>query len=286
MNVAIFGGSFDPIHVGHVDVVERALKMLDIDMLFIIPTYLNPFKDSFFAPPFLRLKWCEKVFKNYKNVKILDIEISKNRKVTTYETVLELKKIYDISKIYLIVGADNLQTLNKWFQYEELLKMVKVVVANRKGYNCENNFLILDSDIDISSSFLREHFDIRYIPDSIKQIVEKFYKTRVFMENRVKKIVALLEEKKAEEVAFFDLRGKDYFVDFVVVATTLADKHGFALLNYLKDNLRKEESFLHVDESDDWVVVDMGDILIHLMSQKYREKYNLEDFLESIGKKK
>ncbi len=104
------------------------------------------------------------------------------------------------------------------------------------------------------------------------------------MENRVKKIVEVIDSKKGEDIVTFDLRGSGYFTDFVVIATTLGDKHGFALLNYLKDELKPDESFYHIDESDDWTVIDLGDILIHLMSEKYRERFNLESFLDSVQK--
>ena len=63
MRIAIFGGSFDPIHVAHVTVVEEALKKLNIDLLIVIPTYLNPFKSSFYLNPETRFKLLKKVFK-------------------------------------------------------------------------------------------------------------------------------------------------------------------------------------------------------------------------------
>lgn len=100
------------------------------------------------------------------------------------------------------------------------------------------------------------------------------------MDTRVEKIAKILDEKKAEGIEVIDMREKDYFVDYVVVATTLADKHGFALLNYLKDILKSDgEQFLNVEQSNEWIVIDLGDILIHLMSATYRSKYNIEEFL-------
>ena len=62
MNIAIFGGSFDPPHLGHQEIVNEALKSLHVDKLFIVPTHLNPFKKEFFAPSKLRLKWLKKLF--------------------------------------------------------------------------------------------------------------------------------------------------------------------------------------------------------------------------------
>jgi len=100
---------------------------------------------------------------------------------------------------------------------------------------------------------------------------------------RIARIKNLLDEKKALDIMEYDLRDKDYFVDYVIVATTMADKHGAALLDHLKKTLKPlGETFLGVDESDDWIVIDLGDILIHLMSEEYRAKYQMDEFLNEI----
>ena len=75
MKKAIFGGSFDPVHLGHVEIVKKALKKPYIDEVIVVPNYLNPLKRSFCAPPELRLKWLRETFKNLPNVKISDFEI-------------------------------------------------------------------------------------------------------------------------------------------------------------------------------------------------------------------
>ena len=106
------------------------------------------------------------------------------------------------------------------------------------------------------------------------------------MNKRIEKIVKILDEKKAVDIETFDLKDKDYFVDGVVIATTMGQKHGFALLNELKNKLKPAETFLFVEESDDWTVIDLGDILIHIMSEEYRAKYQLEEFLSKFDKKK
>lgn len=104
---------------------------------------------------------------------------------------------------------------------------------------------------------------------------------------RANRIYTLLDEKKAENVEVIDVSGSDYFVDAVVIATTLAGKHAISLVDYLKTILKPEgENFLHVDESDEWTIVDLGDILVHLMSDEYRKRYNLEEFLKDFTPKR
>lgn len=104
------------------------------------------------------------------------------------------------------------------------------------------------------------------------------------MQNRIEKITALLDANKAEAIEVFDLREKNYFVDYVIIASSLGIKHTLALLDHLKTGLKPEETFNNVDESGDWVVVDLGDILIHIMTAEYRTKYDMETFLSDLNR--
>ncbi|MRI84016.1 MAG: ribosome silencing factor [Nitratiruptor sp.] len=102
------------------------------------------------------------------------------------------------------------------------------------------------------------------------------------IDRRVARIKEILEGKKGEDVAIFDMTPSGYFVDRVVIATSSSDKHTAALLDSLKEQLKPEEEFLQVDASDEWIVVDLGDILVHLMTQPYRQKYQIEAFLREL----
>jgi ribosome-associated protein len=104
------------------------------------------------------------------------------------------------------------------------------------------------------------------------------------MTNRVEKITSVLDKNKAEAIEVFDLRDKDYFVDYAIIASSLGQKHTTALLDHLKRELKPEEHFNNVDESGDWIVIDLGDILIHIMTPEYRIKYDMESFLAELSK--
>jgi len=104
------------------------------------------------------------------------------------------------------------------------------------------------------------------------------------MEERIQRIVEVLDAKKAEDIETFDLTGKGYIVNSVVIATALNNKHSLSLLTNLKEELKPDgEEFLRTEEDGDWTIVDLGDILIHLMTKEYREKYTLENFLENFS---
>jgi len=104
------------------------------------------------------------------------------------------------------------------------------------------------------------------------------------MQTRIEKITELLDTNKAEAIEVFDLREKDYFVDMAIIASSLGQKHTLALLDHLKKGLKPQEHFNNIDESGDWVVIDLGDILIHIMTPEYRVKYDMESFLASLSK--
>ncbi len=174
IEVAVFGGSFDPPHIGHVKIVEKAFDALHVDMVFIVPTYLNPFKKEFVAPPNMRLKWLKKLFSS-KNIEVLDFEIKQKRAVSTFETIKYLKKLYDLEKIYLIVGADNFATLESWHRYSELKEMVEFVVASRDETILPKELKKLPINVKISSSKLRSDMDTTFIPHKIKKEIEEFY---------------------------------------------------------------------------------------------------------------
>lgn len=105
------------------------------------------------------------------------------------------------------------------------------------------------------------------------------------MQKRLEKIIEVLDRNKADAIELFDLRERDYFVDYVIIASSLGERHTLALLDHLKKELKPDEKFVHVDESDQWVVADLGDVLIHIMTPEYRSKYDMETFLSELAKK-
>ena len=174
MRIAIFGGSFDPPHIGHESIINEALKELDIDKLIVVPTFLNPFKEYSHLNAQNRLFLLQKLFEENETVEINDSEILKNRAVFSIETVKYLQTIYNPSVIYLIIGADNLEKIHLWKNFEELQSIVKFVIVNRSGYLNKNyaNIKTLNVDINISSTKLRDNLDLDFIPKKIQKDVK------------------------------------------------------------------------------------------------------------------
>ena len=175
-SIALFGGSFDPPHIAHEAIVKALLRVEDIDKVIIMPTFLNPFKSKSFAPPELRLKWLKEIFSDYKNIEISDFEVSKGEKVPTIDSVKYLLKTY--KKIYLTIGADNLETLHKWNNFHELQKLVTFIVATRESVKIPKNFMRLSIDVDVSSTTLRHIIDKTKLPQKCAVEIEKYYKEK------------------------------------------------------------------------------------------------------------
>lgn len=174
MAIAIFGGSFDPPHEGHVAVVRKALQSLPIERLYVVPAYANPFKSGTHAPAKLRLQWLERIFEDEPRVVVSDYEIAQARPVPTVETVQHFRQI-DLS-VFLIIGADNLDTLSKWHNFERLDSLVTWVVATRSGHEGSGMLRCLDVDVDISSTELRSLQKTHLIPASVREEIETTYK--------------------------------------------------------------------------------------------------------------
>ncbi|ADV45457.1 ribosome silencing factor [Nitratifractor salsuginis] len=103
------------------------------------------------------------------------------------------------------------------------------------------------------------------------------------LQERVDRIVNLLDSKKAEEIEVFDLGNVDYIAKQVILANSLGGKHTQALFDNMKEELKPQgETFYGSDESDEWIVADLGEIIVHIMTPNYRQRYSLEEFLDEL----
>lgn len=103
----------------------------------------------------------------------------------------------------------------------------------------------------------------------------------ILPQNLAKEIAAMLDSKKAEEIEIIDLSGRDYIAQFVVIATSMAGKHSLSLLHYMEDELRSRGvRFYAIDkDSEDWIIVDLGEVMVHIFTENHRKKYNIDEFL-------
>ena len=132
--VGIFGGTFDPVHIGHTELAVQAAKELKLTETLIIPTADPPFKDKVGASFRQRMEMVKFAFDGLAGFAVSDIEKKLGGKSYTINTVRALKEIYPPkTEFYLLIGGDQLFTLEKWFRYEALLKETHVCAVTREG---------------------------------------------------------------------------------------------------------------------------------------------------------
>jgi ribosome silencing factor RsfS/YbeB/iojap len=139
-------------------------------------------------------------------------------------------------------------------------------------------------DAPMSSSQIREEKTLHYVDKKIKKSVQNVLEGQTMtLEQRIENIIKILDDKKAEEIEVFNLEEADYIAKRVIIANSLNGKHTLALADHLKIGLKESgDSILASDMSDEWVVADLGDILIHIMIPEYRQRYSLEQFLSEL----
>lgn len=191
MRIAIYGGSFNPMHIGHEKIVDYVLNNLNIDKIIIIPVGIPSHRENNLEQSDTRLKICKEIFKGNKKIEVSDIEIKSEGKSYTYDTLLKLMDLYgENNEFFEIIGEDSLKSLKNWKNYEELLKICKFIVFRRKDdkniqideeFLNNKNIIILENEYyDISSTEIRNmvknNEDISaFVNKKVKKLIEKEY---------------------------------------------------------------------------------------------------------------
>ncbi len=138
MKIGILGGTFNPVHIGHLILAEEAREKLGLDKMIFVPAYLPPHKDnSDIAPANDRLSMVKIAIKANKFFQASDVEIKRDGRSYTIDTIREFKKVYPHDELYFIIGSDLLKYLDDWKDLQEIIRIVKFVAATRPGYPLE-----------------------------------------------------------------------------------------------------------------------------------------------------
>lgn len=186
--VALFGGSFDPFHTDHLNIIKACHDDLKFDEVWIILTYLNPFKVSSSSSVIERLEMIELGIKNLDYAKIKLFEIKKQTKTYTYDTITHYKLKYPEIHFSFIMGSDQLDNFEKWYKFSELIKKIEFFVFLReehynkkivnkyqlKTFIFENNYL--------SSTKIRNLIDV---PLQLEQIKDYINENLMYLHERL-----------------------------------------------------------------------------------------------------
>lgn len=133
MNIAVFGGSFNPPHKAHLNIANEFSSLLGLDKMLIIPTFIAPHKEiKYFVSAEDRLSMCRLMFRDEKFT-VSDIEIKREGKSYTIDTLSVLSNEYPGAKIYLIIGSDMLLSFHEWYRYRDILSKCTLCVMTREN---------------------------------------------------------------------------------------------------------------------------------------------------------
>ena len=200
-NIGLFGGSFNPIHQEHIKIALSGVKELNLDKLFIIPTYIAPHKQGVdVISGEHRLNMINLAFKDCENIEPCDYELDKGGVSYTYLTITHFKKLYPLSKLYFFVGSDMLENFPTWKNPEFITQNAQIVLIERKGENLKNETLIQNikklynhdvlllnvfgTDISSTEIRIRKMLDLSLEGLVSKEVEEYINKNNLYSENK------------------------------------------------------------------------------------------------------
>lgn len=131
LRIGIYGGTFAPIHIGHVEAAKAFMQQMKLDYLFVIPTAIPPHKQIDESDdPIHRLRMCELAFEGVDGVVISDIEIKRGGKSYTYDTLKALSR--PDARLFLLCGTDMVLTFDKWYRFEDIFKLCYPTYVRRE----------------------------------------------------------------------------------------------------------------------------------------------------------
>lgn len=196
MKIGLFGGTFDPIHIGHLIVAERVRDALGLGKIVFIPSLNPPHKKSHvLAPADARLKMVQWAVEGNPFFEVSEIELGRAAPSYTIETVLEYRRHYSKDALFFIMGGDSLYEVHTWHKAEELVALCEFAVVARPGFAINEldasalhltrkAFEILTRNIvrmeliGVSSTEVRQRLkekkSIRYlVPEKVREFLEK-----------------------------------------------------------------------------------------------------------------
>jgi nicotinate-nucleotide adenylyltransferase len=137
--IAFYGGSFDPVHLGHLAIAETLLEMFRLDEFYFVPAFHAPHKrDKKVVSPFCRYAMLALATNDKPQIKISTIELEAPEKPYTIETLTKLKNHYEVeTEIFFVMGADSWNEINTWREWQRLLLLTNFIVVTRPAHDIE-----------------------------------------------------------------------------------------------------------------------------------------------------
>jgi nicotinate-nucleotide adenylyltransferase len=182
--IAIYGGTFDPVHHAHLILARQAIETLGLEKVILVPAAISPLKKAApVANDDVRLAMLRAAIKSQPEFEVDECELLRPPPSYTIDTVEEIRRREGDAALYCLIGEDNVEQLPQWHRFNELEKLVRFVVLDRTGKQPTHSYQLIHRRIDISATEIRrrvaQHESIRYlVTESVEEIIqrEKLYR--------------------------------------------------------------------------------------------------------------
>lgn len=280
----VFGGTFNPIHSAHVNVITSVKQRLNLGRVIVVPAARNPLKPETEGPTDeQRLEMAQLAVQEFPYVEVSDTEIKRGGVSFTVDTLRELAKTVDARDLYLIVGLDAFEEFDKWKNFEEVLTLANLAVVSRPNHQLpfgeddipkglkpliaafDRQFIALTTgrsiefirlaDQDVSSSDVRKRLrSNRNVDRHLSIKVEEYIREQGLYaplgpkigdyEAFTKFCAQALWDRKAINVRGFDLRKSESATEFALIASGTSTRHAQSLAESVQRAVKEEFSVL------------------------------------------
>ncbi|MFL6599092.1 MAG: nicotinate-nucleotide adenylyltransferase [Chthoniobacterales bacterium] len=177
--IAIYGGTFDPVHHAHLILARDAIETLGLDKVILVPAAISPLKKAVpVAGGEVRLAMLKAAIKGEPEFEVDECELLRQPPSYTIDTVEKIRRRECDAAIYCLIGEDNVEQLPRWHRFADLEKRVRFVVLDRSGKQPLHSYQLIHRRIDISATEIRRRVaqreSIRYlVPESVEEIVQR-----------------------------------------------------------------------------------------------------------------
>ena len=190
--IGLFGGSFNPIHIGHINLAVSVMKKLMLDKVIFIPSGLAPHKSSSeYADSADRLEMCRLATEEYESFEVSDYEINKSGKSYSVYTVEHFRKIFPDDELFLMVGSDMLLTFDTWFRYEDILKNAVLAAVSRNGSDFDELYKMTERLSDLGRIVVINNDAITISSSKIRKMIKNNEDISCYLNGKVVKYIIL-----------------------------------------------------------------------------------------------
>lgn len=312
--IGLLGGSFNPAHDGHLHISRLALSRLDLDEVWWLVSPQNPLKPTAGMAPFAdRLRQAAEFAAADRRIRATDIEARIGRTAYTADTLRALRRRFPRTRFVWLMGGDNLAQLPYWRHWQNIFHTVPIAVFDRPGTSFEAlagraarrfararvparaarrlatmsppAWAFFHTPLDphsatairaarLSGETQENRPDVT--PETAAVATpQPRRREQLDASEKLRRILGVLEDGKAEEIVTLDLAGKTTIADYMVVATGRSARQVVALTDHIEEALPGRVP-VEGKAQGDWVLIDAGDVIVHLFRPEIRAYYNLE----------